>query len=121
MGMVKLFSSSSYDERQPVTIVEKIVEKVRRVPAPNPNPRNFEIIRAEEIGKLIVMVRYPDCTNYEGLKILMFEEDVTLHDLTRQGTIDPHFSDNPNMISPIARFAPTKEGWELAEMLALLT
>jgi hypothetical protein len=32
-----------------------------------------------------------------------------------QKIIDPHFSDNKNFYSPIARFVPTDDGWRMAE------
>ena len=36
-----------------------------------------------------------------------------LEDLINQKTIDPHFSDNYKYHSPVARFEPTEEGWEM--------
>jgi len=85
----------------------------------NPNPQKFEIIWEENYyDHLILVVKYPDCTNYEGKKILLFDEGVTKKEIVRQGMIDPHFSDNPNYISPIARFVPTKKGLNLAKLLA---
>ena len=99
MGVLKLFSESSYDGGSQM---------------PNPNPRNFIILETETVGSFLVLkVRYPDCTNYEGTKILVYE-GVTRADLVEQGSIDPHFSENPNFASPVARFVPTTEGWDMA-------
>ena len=77
---------------------------------PNPNPKNFIVLKECTIGNyLILKIKYPDCTNYEGIKILVYE-NVTLDMLKKQGSIDPHFSDNKNFHSPIARFVPTDDG-----------
>jgi hypothetical protein len=94
------FSSSSFDEPK------KYKEEL-----PNPNPYNFKISQYREIGNyLIVFINYPDCTNYEGNKILVFK-DARFIDLTMQEEIDPHFSENKTKLSPIARFVPSNEGW----------
>ena len=86
----------------------------KRPPAGNPDPSNYLLVKAEELpGYLIVMIKYPDCTNYEGAKILVFR-GVTLVQLVNQKLIDPHFFINPDFESPIARFVPTVEGWEMA-------
>lgn len=76
---------------------------------PNPKPDNYQIIQSWKIGKFtIIQLKYPDCTNYEGIKILVFK--ASLLDIINQKKIDPHFSDNKTYISPIARFAPTHTG-----------
>ena len=80
---------------------------------PNPNPRNFEIRDVTVIGKYLVAdVDYPDCTNYEGRKIMVYC-NVLRSELERQQTLDPHFCDGEHM-SPVARFVPTKEGKKMA-------
>jgi hypothetical protein len=89
-------------------------------PTGNPNPAHYEIIASEQIGKFtIVVVHYPDCTNYEGRKILVFE-NTTLARIQAQGSIDPHFSENTKYASPIARFEPTKRGVLMAKKLCAL-
>lgn len=84
----------------------------------NPDPDNWKIIKAKEYGKyLLLEMHYPDCTNYEGKKILVFE-NVSLVDIVNQRQIDPHFFPaNPKFKSPIARFEPTPRGWTMAEGL----
>ena len=62
------------------------------------------------------MINYPDCINYEGNKILVFE-GINYIKLYSQGSIDPHFSNNENFHSPIARFEPTDKGWSMAVKL----
>ena len=80
----------------------------------NPDPTNYKILEHSEYkGYLIVEIRYPDCRNYEGKKLLLFK-DISLNDLLRQRKIDPHFSDNKDYHSPVARFEPTRSGWKMA-------
>ena len=110
------FSSSTYDKPKTVVhTVEKTVYKPVAVPPPpNPNPLNFNIINSiEEGGYLIILIHYPDCTNYEGRKILVYK-GIDKARLVLQRSIDPHFSENKEKYSPIARFVPTIEGWEMA-------
>ena len=84
-------------------------------PPGNPDPNNYQLVKAEEKnGYLVVMIKYPDCTNYEGNKILVFK-DLTLLQLVNQKLIDPHFFPaNKKFKSPVARFVPTDEGWNMA-------
>jgi len=109
MGVFKMFSSSCSDSSRTI-IQEKIVYKQ----LPNPDPSNYKILREKSIGKyLLIVVNYPDCKNYEGNKILLYE-NVTMQQLTKQKLVDPHFSDNAKFYSPIARFEPTEKGWKMA-------
>ena len=86
---------------------------------PNPDPKNWKIVQAQQYGKyLLVKINYPDCTNYEGNKILLYEETAVAH-LILQRLVDPHFSNNAIFKSPIARFEPTEKGWYLGETLAM--
>jgi len=102
MGLKIWGSSCSCDE--PQRIIHKRL--------PNPNPKNFNVVRTVTIGKyLVAQVNYPDCTNYEGNKVLVFK-NVTLRKFAKLDTIDPHFCDKH--LAPIARFVPTSEGWQMA-------
>lgn len=84
------------------------------VPSGNPDPFNYTIVESVQKNNFVLLkIRYHGCTNYEGLKILLFK-DVFLHDLLNQTSIDPHFSDNNSYHSPIARFEPTNFGWNMA-------
>lgn len=104
-----ILSKSSYDKP---TIVERIVEVFK--PLPNPNPTRFKITAVRKIGTyLIALINYPDCKNYEGNKILIYQ-GLKIKELRAFKTIDPHFSNNIQYKSPIARFAPTKSGWRMA-------
>ena len=103
MGLALGLSSSSYDERP-----KKVAKNL------NPDPKNFKITKARVFGDfLVIKVNYPNCKNYEGNKILVYK-NVSLERLFLQGSIDPHFSDNKKMKSPIARFEPTNRGFSMA-------
>ncbi len=109
MGM-RIMSSSSFDKGCNGNCNCSSEDKI-----PNPDPENYEYIRHVLIDNyLILELHYPDCTNYEGTKILVFDKGVTFKQLTKQVAIDPHFSDNDSKISPIARFVPTEKGFEMA-------
>lgn len=84
--------------------------------ATNPNPKNFKINRFEQInGYVLAEITYPDCKNYEGRKILLFKAaSMSKIILNNFGIIDPHFDNAKNVISPIARFEPTQDGWNMA-------
>lgn len=100
-------SSSSYPEKD---VAQHPVDIARG----NPNPNNYNILRTVQIGKyLVILIHYPDCKNYEGKKILMYE-NITIEQLIKQQLIDPHFSNNKKYKSPIARFQPTDNGWDMA-------
>lgn len=80
----------------------------------NPNPSSYEVVQSVAInGHLLVQIKYPDCTNYEGNKILLYR-GLTLKQLLDQKLVDPHFSNSEKYKSPIARFEPTLYGWNLA-------
>lgn len=114
MGVFKMFSSSSNDKE--IRYVDREVIKN----LPNPNPNNYKILQHKKIGNyLIIKINYLDCTNYEGNKILVFE-NCRLDELLYQKSIDPHFSENKKFKSPIARFKPTEKGWKLAELMCKL-
>lgn len=85
----------------------------------NPNPSVFKILKSEVISNYLVLkVNYPDAKNYEGNKIMVFEGFTSFEALlvASKGQLDPHFS--KSKISPVARFEPTKRGWDLACELA---
>ena len=118
MGIGPFHSSSVCSCSSPVQV--NVTVKNEPVKG-NPNPRNFVIKTTEYIVNnhfniLIALVNYPDCNNYEGDKILVFE-NVSCKKLFKLQTIDPHFCEEGH-ISPIARFEPTEEGMEMAEVFA---
>lgn len=77
-----------------------------------PNPSNWKFLDLFQFtNAYVLVVRYDGCSNFEGIKILVFKGQYRHRDL-----LDPHFADNEE--SPIARFKPTDEGMALARMLA---
>ena len=86
------------------------------IPAPtDPDPKNFKIVEIYEGSKyLMATVEYPNCTNFEGTKIILMK-DTTKKELEKMNKIDPHFLTSNNII---ARFRPTFEGISLAVEMA---
>lgn len=102
--------------KKQVKSLRQELENLRNLP--NPREDNFKILVAGEInGHLILEVVYPDCTNFEGKKLMVYKRGVTLLEIVNQKSLDPHFQDNSNYISPVARFIPNALGWELARRM----
>ena len=81
-----------------------------------PNPINFEILELVQVRHHVVAkIKYPDCTNYEGIKICLFLFTTT-KEISNLKEIDPHFS--TELSSPFARFKPNEIGWKMAIELA---
>ncbi len=112
MGAFPKISCSGHDHG-----LSKVM--IREVPVPNPlnpDPTNFLIERIEYKGMgnfIVVQVKYPNCTNYEGRKILVFHW-MTIEQLVNLDVLDPHFSSKKPELSPVARFVPSDEGWDMA-------
>lgn len=80
-------------------------------PPSNPDPANFviyneQLVESNNNNFLVLSVKYPDCTNFEGNKILVYIGYRTSFELlsNSEGKLDPHFSNEST--SPIARFSP---------------
>jgi hypothetical protein len=84
-------------------------------PLGNPNPHRFEVHQCEQHGVFYLsVVFYPDCQNFEGLKVL-----VTRDDPRKLDVLDPHFSRGGTVV---ARFEPTTEALVLArKFMGMLT
>lgn len=105
--------SSNVSEPFEKTCPAKEKSPPRSNPDLNPDPRYFKVLAQQAIGPhLILIVKYPNCANYEGEKILVFL-NTDFKVLDKQGFIDPHFSDKKG-IYPFARFEPTEDGWKAA-------
>ncbi len=121
-GNIVKFSNSPEPLPPPRPVANDLVGNKNKNPTDNknldgnPDPNNWKFVKVEEHGKyLILMMEYPDCSNYEGKKILVFE-NITLIQLVNQKLIDPHFFPaTSNYKSPIARFEPTERGWQMAK------
>jgi|CXWL01.1.fsa_nt_gi hypothetical protein len=101
----------------PYPTVRKLVEvcndKITKVLASDPNPAKYKIIDETVVGTCVVVrVNYPDCTNYEGKKILVFDDVNQWKKLKKKKRLDPHFVED--QYSPMARFEPTERGMVLA-------
>lgn len=84
-------------------------------PAPNPNPGRWTLLEVYEYtNAYVLMVRYHDATNFEGVKVMIYKGK--FRGLKKKDKLDPHFSEDNN--SPIARFRPDVEGVKLAKELA---
>jgi hypothetical protein len=82
----------------------------------NPDPEVFHILEEYTRGPYLVLwVRYPGCSNCEGMKVLVFCGYSSSKQLLEKtaGKLDPHFADRG--VSPIARFPPTVATRELID------
>ena len=94
--------------------------ELKAAPLPNPDPANFVIKDIVEVGSyLVARIHYPDCKNYEGNKIMVYE-NTTKEQLKSVERLDPHFCERLGCISPVARFVPTEQGWDAAKIFAEL-
>jgi len=85
--------------------------------ASNPDPSRYKIIEYyEHSNNLLIKARYPNCENYEGIKILLYR-NLTIQDLMSQKLIDPHFSDRTDYKSPFIRLEPTEQGWRMGVLI----
>ena len=74
----------------------------------NPKPDNFQVLKVKQYTFAHVLeVKYPNCNNYEGIKIL-----VRWGVFERPKELDPHFCEKTDKL--VARFQPTSLGWDLA-------
>ena len=88
MGVLKSYSHSTNNEEV----------------APDPSPERWTLIMCLEFDNAhVLVVKYDDCTNFEGLKIMVYRGNYIY-----RLYLDPHFADDE--ASPIARFKPTLEG-----------
>ena len=109
-----IFSRAACQNNAQGQIPNLVKPKTHKVVSRNPNPLHFEILQLKKIGRfVIVMIRYPDCSNYEGKKILVFE-NVRINTIKSLKYIDPHFCNCVKHPSPVARFKPDQSGFRYA-------
>lgn len=85
----------------------------------NPNPEKYTILRCEDFGNAcVVEVKYPDASNFEGKKVMVYKMPLSKVLTKNAGKLDPHFQNSSGVASPFARFEPTSEGWSAAVRLA---
>lgn len=105
MGIFKWFSSGSDSCDCGASTVPAVTRN------PNPDPMFFIVKNCKKVeNHYVSQIQYPNCTNFEGNKIL-----VTTYDPRNRIKIDPHFFPDSGLI---ARFEPTKAGAEAAVKLA---
>lgn len=107
MGLGLGFSCGSRDDypKREVVYVEQKVDI-------NPNPYNFKIKKTKFVnGHTIALVNYPNCTTYNGDKLMLLRG---IH--KHLDKLDPHFLDDNHIV--IARFIPKQFGWKMAEICA---
>ena len=79
--------------------------------APNPDPSRWELISCTQFAfAYVLVVKFLDCTNYEGVKVMVYEGQCPSD--IEERPLDPHFTENGG---PIARFRPTDRGIADAE------
>lgn len=108
MGIGHFKSESAYNS------LKEENQSLREKLAVNPNPKEFEILEVfTDDSYTVLKIKYPNCTNAEGIKILVYK--ATPVELLKRKEFDPHFGHKD---SPIARFEPTDQGWNMAIKLA---
>jgi len=85
----------------------------------DPDPKRFKIESVQKTGVFcLVVVVYPDCTNFGGKKIMVYEladeSSGHLDFFLDAKSLDPHFCEDK--ISPIARFRPDAQGLARAKL-----
>ena len=87
---------------------------MRTMPAPNPDPGRWLKLRCLQFANAYVLVvKYLDCTNFEGIKVMVYRGHESGKVASR---LDPHFTEEDG--GPIARFRPSEEGIRMAVELA---
>jgi len=129
-----LASSSSFDKPKSLPVgrakftpysydfddLKNRLRKLEKANSLQPRADKYTIIKTFEVGDHCVLeLQYKKCTNYEGRKILVFK-NIHLPELLERNSrlIDPHFSENTDYVSPVARFEPTEDGIEMAIQFA---
>ena len=80
-----------------------------------PNPSEFVILEIFEKNNMtLAIVNYPNCTNYEGLKVMVYIGNLKTA-IEHSTFLDPHFLEKG--LSPFARFEPTMHGIKIAKAM----
>ncbi len=113
MGALGILSGGSSDKNCGSCTLRETVTKKEYVNI-NPVPHRFEIMKSKQIGNYVLcQIKYIDCINYEGIKIVVFD-GIELTDVLEMKGIDPHFFKDNKII---ARFKPDRFGWKSAVLL----
>lgn len=77
-----------------------------------PDPKKFTIKKLELVNNnMIVLANYDGCVTFGGDKLMLLKG---IHAISE--TLDPHFLNEDYPV--VARFIPTKDGWEMARNCA---
>ena len=120
MGVMKLFSSNSssiYTNKYGDKIDTQSDDYVgsQRFALGDPQPHRFEVISVELLdGYTLAKIKYPDCQNFDGIKILIYEGDVR-DEINNAKILDPHFLEKG--LSPVARVKPAYGGFDAIKFL----
>lgn len=72
----------------------------------------FTILQSYILGSFVLLwLHYPEASKFDGAKILLFE-GLSIDYLMHQVRLDPHFI--PEETGLVARFRPTRRGWDYA-------
>ena len=87
-----------------------------------PDPTRWELHHLDDFPcAYVLQIRYLDCTNYEGRKILVFRKGQKGSQPYLPTILDPHFQSLPHNFCGdrlIGRFPPTEEGYGFALTMA---
>ena len=95
--------------------LERQLTEAKKLAGLAPNPENYDILDVVECGEYkVLLVHYPNCTNYKGLKCIVVK--CKMVDLVKLKRLDPHFTEvvPPGGVEIFARFPPSDEGKALA-------
>lgn len=112
MGLTPIVSGCRRDT--PTSQTKIIIREIRQRVLPNPNKFRYRILGINTFKNnwCIVRIKYLDCTNYKGVKVLVYDSIGKFNKLQKKGAIDPHF--DTESYSPVARFEPSPRGYSLA-------
>lgn len=115
-------STNETEDRQlkkHVDELERELNKAKDLAGLAPNPDKYDVKDVLEYGKYkVLLVHYPNCTNYRGVKCIVAE--CSMVQLIKLKRLDPHFTEvlPKDGIKIIARFPPSAEGIEMAKDFA---
>lgn len=78
----------------------------------DPIPNNFTVLNIWNIkGNSVVLVRYPNCTTFDGQKLLLIKGEYKV-----EKELDPHLLGGDHQVK--ARFEPNEQGLLMAKLCA---
>lgn len=104
-----------YVEQEKDRQLQSLRDEIKRLQQETPDPSNWQLVDAQEIKPFTVLKLKYNVKLHDGVKILVYRAPFV--DLVKQRLLDPHFGGEATTGHkvahyPIARFAPTDEGWQ---------